>query len=225
VKGEASPGDGAYARPATVAEAELREKGSLFLARVEPVTDAAAAAAAIAAVAAAHADASHVCWAWRLAARPGQPPWAGALGPEPGGAEVGVLERSHDAGEPGGTAGAPILQALRGAELVDALATVVRWFGGTKLGKGGLVRAYGGVARAACAEVGRAWVVPRCRLAVTLAYPRLGAVQRLVRPPAVELVAVRYGEQVEVELAVWASRRGELLAALADLGLAARPLS
>ena len=64
----------------------------------------------------------HHCWAWRLGAPP--------------------RERSSDAGEPAGTAGVPMLQVLRGAGLSDVLAVVVRWFGGTKLGKGGLARAY-----------------------------------------------------------------------------------
>lgn len=202
---------GAYARPAAVATATLEEKGSRFVARVEPIADLAAAQRAIQAVAAAHPDVSHVCWAYRLGT-------AAASGPG------ALVERSHDAGEPGGTAGAPILQALRTGELSDALATVVRWFGGTKLGKGGLVRAYGGVARSACAAVEREWVVPQRRLLVVLPYPRLGALQRLVRPPAVELVTMRYGEQVEVELAVWQPQVVELAAALADLGLAARDL-
>ena len=53
-----------------------------------------------------------------------------------------MRERSADAGEPAGTAGVPILQVLRGAGLADVMAVVVRWFGGTKLGKGGLARAY-----------------------------------------------------------------------------------
>jgi hypothetical protein len=85
--------------------------------------DEAGGAGAAAAIEAAHRDASHCCWAWRLGAPP--------------------RERCSDAGEPGGTAGPPILRALQTAELADALLVVVRWFGGTKLGKGGLVRAYG----------------------------------------------------------------------------------
>ena len=69
-------------------------------------------------------DATHHCFAWRL----GWPP----------------AERAADAGEPAGTAGQPILRALRGAGLTDVVVVVVRWFGGTKLGKGGLARAYAG---------------------------------------------------------------------------------
>src|SRR5512143_3014136 len=67
-----------------------------------------------------HFDATHHCWAFRLFAR-------GA-----------VRQRSSDAGEPSGTAGKPILSAIEGADLFDAAVVVVRWFGGVKLGTGGL---------------------------------------------------------------------------------------
>lgn len=69
-------------------------------------------------------DATHNCWAYRV-------------GPE---------YRFHDDGEPGGTAGRPILQAIEGQDCDRVAVLVIRWFGGTKLGAGGLVRAYGGVA-------------------------------------------------------------------------------
>lgn len=64
----------------------------------------------------------------------------------------GSIERSNDDGEPAGTAGAPMLAALRGAEVNDVVAIVVRWFGGVLLGTGGLTRAYGDSVRAALAE-------------------------------------------------------------------------
>ena len=60
-----------------------------------------------------------------------------------------AVEGRSDAGEPAGTAGTPMLQVLRGAELSDVLAVVVRWYGGVKLGKGGLARAYAGAVREA----------------------------------------------------------------------------
>ena len=64
------------------------------------------------------------------------------------------LQRSSDDGEPAGTAGAPMLEVLRGAGVSDVAAVVTRWFGGTLLGAGGLVRAYGDAVRAALAEAG-----------------------------------------------------------------------
>jgi putative IMPACT (imprinted ancient) family translation regulator len=113
-------------------QAEIRERGSRFVAVARPARDAAAVRAAFEEARRVFADATHHAWACRLAG--------------PGGA---VIERSHDAGEPAGTAGRPILDAIRGADLLDVVVIVTRWFGGTRLGKGGLARAYRGAARAA----------------------------------------------------------------------------
>jgi putative IMPACT (imprinted ancient) family translation regulator len=115
-----------------------------------------------------------------------------------------------------------MLAVLRGAGLTDTVAVVVRWFGGTKLGKGGLVRAYGGALRAALEALPTVEVRVRDRLSVALPYERLGAVKRLLQPPAVELAAERYGAAVELDLDVEPGARAALEAALADLGLAAR---
>ncbi|MDX6620487.1 MAG: hypothetical protein QOK36_2873 [Gaiellales bacterium] len=103
--------------------AELEERGSRFLAIAEPVVDRAGAEAFIAREARLHRNPTHVVPAFRL--RDG-------------------TAYASDAGEPAGSAGAPLLAALGGAGLDDVAALVVRWYGGTKLGVGGLVRAYGG---------------------------------------------------------------------------------
>jgi uncharacterized YigZ family protein len=191
-----------YRTPAGEARAELRDRGSRFLAVVRPAASEAAARAALAGLAAELPDATHHCWASRL----GWPP----------------AERSSDAGEPAGTAGMPILQVLRGAGLSDAVAVVARWFGGTKLGKGGLARAYAGAVREAVAALPVALRVPAVELVLELPYERLGAVKRLLRPPAVELLEEAYGAAVRLRLAVYESARAGLEAALADLGLRAR---
>ena len=144
-------------------------------------------------------DATHHCWAWRL----GGPP----------------RERSSDAGEPAGTAGVPILQVLRGAGLSDVLAVVVRWFGGTRLGKGGLARAYAAATREAMAGLPTVLRVPTVRVILEVPYERVGAVKRLIHPPAVELEAEEYGERARLVLAVHEERREALREALADLGI------
>lgn len=193
-----------YLAPAATARGELRERGSRFLAVVAPATDEAAAEAVLAGIAVEHADATHHCFAWRLGAEP--------------------RERSSDAGEPFGTAGVPILQVLRGSDLSDAVAVVVRWYGGTKLGKGGLARAYAAATRIAADELPVERRFERHRIAIELPYHRLGAVKRLVHPPQVELVGERYGEAVALVLAVRSDRRAEIADALADLGIRARPV-
>jgi uncharacterized YigZ family protein len=98
---------------------------SRFLATAIPIAGEQDAKAALAAMS--HADANHNCWAWRL----------------------GQAYRFSDDGEPGGTAGKPILAAIDGQSIDKVLVIVTRWFGGVLLGTGGLVRAYGGTA-AAC---------------------------------------------------------------------------
>lgn len=100
-------------------------KGSRFEAWVVPVQDEAEARRALDEARATEGNASHHCWAWRL---------------------TDGTTRSSDDGEPGGSAGRPILAQLEGHEMVDTLVIVIRWFGGTKLGVGGLIRAYGGTA-------------------------------------------------------------------------------
>lgn len=186
-----------------VAAAELRQLGSRFFARLAPAADRAAAEAFVAAERKRNPDATHHCFAWRV----GRPP----------------AERSSDDGEPAGTAGPPMLSALRAAAVTDVVAVVTRWFGGTKLGKGGLVRAYGGVVRAALEQLPVRTELARVRIVLRVPATRIGAVRRLVHPPEVELAGERWGEEVEVELAVVPPREAALRDALAALGLAVAP--
>lgn len=108
---------------------ELIVKKSRFIAHAGPAASSADALAFIAAVS--EADASHNCWAF-------------AVGSD--------VARKSDDGEPSGTAGVPILAAIERAGLDNAVVCVVRYFGGTKLGAGGLARAYGESAAACLAE-------------------------------------------------------------------------
>ena len=189
-----------YPSPAGESWGEIREKGSRFLAWIGPAGDEEAARAALDGLARRYPDATHHCWAWRL----GSPP----------------RERSSDAGEPSGTAGVPILQVLRGAGLSDVLAVVVRWFGGTRLGKGGLARAYAAAAREALVGLPTVLRVPTVRVTLEVPYEKVGAVKRLIHPPAVELESEEYGERARLALAVHEERREALRQALADLGIA-----
>ena len=113
----------------------------------------------------------------------------------------------------------PILQVLRGAGLSDVLAVVVRWFGGTKLGKGGLARAYAAAAREALRALPVKERVPTVGIALEVPYEKVGAVKRLLRPPEVELEDEEYGAAARLVLAVHEERREALREALADLGI------
>lgn len=129
-------------RPATVftlaapARLELEIKKSRFIAQAAPVTSAEAALAFLAAVA--DSAATHNCWAFR----------------------IGQNYRFSDDGEPASTAGKPILAAIDGQGLDGVMVVVTRWFGGIKLGAGGLVRAYGGSAAECLRRAERREVIP-----------------------------------------------------------------
>lgn len=133
--------------------AEHRVQRSRFLAWAAPAADQEQARAVIAEAARLHHDARHVCWAWRL------------------GHLRHPLENRNDAGEPSGSAGEPILAALRRADLVDCVGVVVRWFGGVKLGTGGLARAYGEAMEAALAAAARREILLGRRFTLRFPYP------------------------------------------------------
>ena len=110
-------------RPTAISVHRLREKASVFLTELHPAADAATRGSVLAALRKRDHDATHHCTAWRC----GVPVSASGC---------------DDDGEPSGTAGKPMLRVLEGADLSDCLAVCIRWFGGTKLGTGGLVKAY-----------------------------------------------------------------------------------
>ncbi|MFP4636755.1 MAG: IMPACT family protein [Nitriliruptoraceae bacterium] len=155
---------------------ELEVTRSRFVTTLAPVTDQAGIDTVLAEVRAEHHDARHHCVAWVLGAD-------------------GRLTRSNDDGEPAGTAGAPMLAVLTGAGLTDVIAVVSRYFGGTLLGAGGLVRAYGEATTKAvelAERVRRRWVK---QVAVRADHAAAG--------------------RLEHQLRVWASAHGAAVAASA----------
>ena len=139
---------------------EYEEKRSRFLGEVYPVRDEDEAKGYIAAVRKKHPDARHHCWAWVL----------------PDGAV-----RWSDDGEPGGTAGGPMAAVLKGADLFGALCVVTRYFGGTLLGSGGLVRAYSKAAALALADAGTEPDPEKAVLRLACPWDSLDRVHRLIR--------------------------------------------
>ena len=133
-------------------------------------------------------DATHHCWAYRL--------WR----------EGAVEGAGFDAGEPAGTAGRPILGSLERGGIVQAVCVVSRWFGGVKLGTGGLTRAYGEATRAAveAAEAAGALtaVAPRAVCRIGFGYPLSAAVGRVVARHGGRETAAEYGGRVELEVSV-----------------------
>jgi len=111
-----------------------------------------------------------------------------------------VVDGCNDGGEPGGTAGKPMLAVLQGSGLGDAVAVVSRWFGGTKLGTGGLVRAFGGALKAALDVLPRTERVERKTFLLELPYPLFERVRMLVAAHHGEIGGEEFGASVLLTL-------------------------
>lgn len=149
-----------YPIPAAPARAELQVSNSRFVAVASPTATVEEARGAIAAARAALPDASHHCYAYLV------------------GYGASVVAGMGDDGEPAGTAGRPMLAVLRGADLGDVTVVVTRYFGGTLLGTGGLVRAYGDATKAVLELLPRAERVELRELSVRVSYGSYAAARR-----------------------------------------------
>lgn len=173
----------AYRVPAGTGEAMHETKGSVFYGRAVRVEDEGGVQAVLAEARSAHPDANHHAFAYRLGVD-------------------GEVARFGDDGEPGGTAGRPIMEVLLRESLVYVAVVVSRHFGGTLLGAGGLVRAYGGTAAAAVRAAGAAAMHPHLRLRITVDYNRLGAVQQEIRQMGLRSPDEEFGAQVTLTVTV-----------------------
>lgn len=170
-----------YLTIARDAEAEIEVKRSRFRCVVRRVADEAAARGVVDEVRRAHWDARHHCSAF-------------VLGPGPD------VERSSDDGEPAGTAGAPMLEVLRGAGVSDTVAVVTRWFGGVLLGAGGLVRAYGDAVREALDAAGTLRRDLVTEVELDLPHADAGRVEGELRQRGVEVLDSTWGAGVRLLL-------------------------
>jgi uncharacterized YigZ family protein len=163
---------------------------------VQAVPDRAAAQAIVARLREEHPGAAHVCWALL----------------------AGGQSAANDDGEPGGTAGRPMLEVLRRQDLDGVLATVVRYFGGVKLGAGGLVRAYTDAVAQALLKAEktprRQWIALRC----TVPYALEGVVRRELQQAGAQHIDVRHGDAVEFDFSVVDSEAPALIARLNEAG-------
>ncbi len=187
-----------YRTVAAPVVASIEEKRSVFECWLRRVEDEAAARAVVEEARTTHWDARHHCSAF-------------VLGPD------GALVRSNDDGEPAGTAGTPMLEVLTGAGLSDVVAVVTRWFGGTLLGTGGLVRAYSDAVRAAVAE---AEVLTRVRVGevdVAVSHTAAGRLEHDLRARGIAVPDVRYADRVTLRVQVPAADLEDLPGLLASL--------
>jgi uncharacterized YigZ family protein len=113
-----------------------------------------------------------------------------------------IIEGLSDAGEPSGTSGPPVMAVLRGSGLGDTLIIVTRYFGGIKLGTGGLVRAYTDAAVAVLRDLKRVEKVSRAFLRLNLPYPHYNGVKRILADFDAEILTETFGEFVVIDLSV-----------------------
>ena len=172
-----------YRTVAGNAVAETEVKRSRFLCRIERVDSEKVARTVVERARKEHWDARHHCSAF-------------VLGPD------GAVQRSSDDGEPSGTAGAPMLEVLRGREVSDVVAVVTRWFGGTLLGAGGLVRAYGDAVRAGLDAAGVHERVLAALFDVDVSHAAAGRLESDLRARGVDVQDATYAERVTVRVAV-----------------------
>lgn len=172
-----------YPIPAGPFEHEIEVRRSRFRATIAPAASVAEARACIDRVRAADPGATHHCWAYLVGA--------------PGATDrVGM----SDDGEPHGTAGRPMLQVLSHAPVGDVVAIVTRWFGGTKLGTGGLVRAYSQAVRETLDRMPTAERVAWRELEIDLDYAAAEPLRRLLPAHEAEVIDESYEAKVTLRV-------------------------
>lgn len=174
---------------------ELEVRRNRFLGYVLPVDDREAALAELARLRSEHPGAAHVCWALLAGGQSGM----------------------SDDGEPSGTAGRPILEVLRHHELDGVLAAVVRYFGGVKLGAGGLVRAYTEATATALANAETVERVPETTLELRADYADAERVRRWADAAGYAEPDAEYGAEVVLRLRLPRTARDKAVRTIADL--------
>ncbi|MBK5267433.1 MAG: YigZ family protein [Acidimicrobiia bacterium] len=169
--------------------------GSRFIGDAVAVSDEAGALTFVDTIRHREPNATHHCWAFRLA---------------------DGRERSSDAGEPGGTAGPPILRRIIGSGLHDVVVVVTRYYGGTNLGRGGLVRAYGEAAAAVLNNAPKLTKPVFTYWSVTHQYDLSAPVAQVLARHEAVTVSADYGEKVVLVLAVRAGLSTGFVDALTD---------
>lgn len=187
-----------YRVPVGEATSEQVVKNSRFIGTVGKASSVVEARGFILRVRDCYPDANHHAWAYKVEALSG-------------------LVGSSDDGEPGGTAGRPMLAVLEGSGLCDVVVVGTRYFGGIKLGPGGLVRAYSGAARLALERLPQCEYILHHVAAIELDYSWFGGVQRLADQTDCKILETEFGASVIVILAVPTRSIERVAGSLSDL--------
>ncbi|MBU1308424.1 MAG: YigZ family protein [Gammaproteobacteria bacterium] len=170
---------------AAATEHLLLEKNSEFLTFLHPVDNRDAAMTWVAHYRTRYPDANHVCWAYII-----------------GNTRQPQTQAFSDDGEPGGTAGKPMLHVLTERELGNCLAVVVRYFGGVKLGAGGLVRAYSNAVSQAASNAELRVVSPSVQLSIIVSFAFEARLRQLLQQYNASLDNVSYSDQVTLSISL-----------------------
>lgn len=174
-----------YPVPAGYLERETEVKKSRFIARVAPVSSREEVRTWVDQAHRDHPDARHVCWGYQIG--------------RPGSAAEAAM---NDDGEPSGTAGKPILNVIQHKDMGDVLVIVIRYFGGIKLGAGGLVRAYAGAAESVLSAVDRVVQQPVVLTTVSMPFASEQPVRHWCEVNSATVESVDYGASVTARLQV-----------------------
>lgn len=184
---------------ASVCASELRVKDSRFIAWLTPAAMREQAEELIAERSRQFHDARHNCYALRV------------------GCDARLIALASDAQEPSGSAGRPMLQALESHQLTNIAAVVTRYFGGTKLGVGGLMRAYSSAVQAAIAQATLLPIFATRRFELHYAYQLSGIVDRVLHQFDAEIIKSEFGIEVNREIEIRAERTPEFNLVLNEL--------
>lgn len=180
------------------AQSEIEIKKSRFICSFKRVTTEEEAKTFIQAIKKEHWKANHNCSAFVIG-------------------DQREIQRSSDDGEPSGTAGVPMLEVLKKNELINVVAVVTRYFGGIKLGTGGLIRAYTQAVSHGLTEVGIVEGTLQQELAIAITYPQLGKLENFLELQQVTVKETRYTDQVIVVCMINETNISQFKAAVTEL--------
>jgi len=178
-------------RSSSISESEIKK--SRFIGVAMPCDSEQSALKQLRQLAAQHASANHLAFAWRIRA-----------------AEGFITERFFDAGEPSGTAGRPILAPLQGEDLINTVVAVIRYFGGVKLGTGGLTRAYGNAAKQAISAAGKLPWVEMAQLSLQIDYSQLQMLEYQLKQLHGRIIDQQFTDTVTVSIELPAEHLGNI---------------
>ncbi|SFS33658.1 uncharacterized protein, YigZ family [Marininema halotolerans] len=191
------PKSHSYLTVSGYSESELHIQKSRFIAYINRVDTEVEAQSFVQEISKMHREANHNCYAYVVR-------------------ENGNLQRSSDDGEPAGTAGRPILEVIRNRELTDTVIVVTRYFGGIKLGAGGLIRAYSASAATGLDQNPTLeWILHRY-LTITVDYHVMGKVEHELRQSGYEMESTRFTDTVSFPLWIPVGEEQPLLDQIAE---------